>query len=170
MRRLERLILQYTDAAPRSRPRVISGDLPNNGDHHAQELDTATAHTLDESFTWTRPYGFTLQSLEVTGVATWRELYGALCHALAEHDPVTFHALPDNDTFLSSHGYRDFARTPSGLREALPVSEDIFAELHFSANSIRDNIRRLLNVFAFEPHDMRVYLRQERDASGDSVA
>lgn len=166
---LEQLIEQYTAAAPRSRPKVISS--PQGGAApHAQELAGATAHTLDENFTWKRPYGFTLRSLEVTDVATWRELYGALCGALAELDSETFRALPENDQFLSSHGHRDFSRTRKGLREAMAVGDGIYAEVHYSANSIRDNIKELLPLFGFQPADMHVYLRQDRNAGNDSVA
>lgn len=166
---LEQLIGQYTAVTPRPRPRVVTS--PQGGAApHAQDLTGATAHTLDESFTWKRPYGFTLRSLEVTDVATWREFYGALCGALAEVDAETFRRLPENDQFLSSHGHRDFARTRNGLREAMPIGDGIFAEVHYSANSIRDNIKKLLNLFGFEPADIRVYLRQERNAGGDSVA
>lgn len=166
---LEQLIEQYTAVTPRPRPRVVTS--PQEGTApHTQELAGATAHTLDESFTWKRPYGFTLRSLEVTDVATWRELYGALCGALAELDAETFRALPENNQFLSQHGHRDFARTRKGLREALVVGDGIFAEVHYSANSIRDKIKELLILFGVQPADMRIYLRQERNTNSDSVA
>src|SRR5258708_1633135 len=59
---------------------------------------------------------------------------------------------------------------PGGLREPLSVAHGIFAESHYSANSFRDNMRRLVDIFEMQPDQLTIYLRQDRDAGGDGVA
>ena len=45
------------------------------------------------------------------------------------------------------------------------VRENLFTEINLSANSIRDTIRRVLDVFDIPVTDLKIFLRQDRDAS-----
>ncbi len=166
---LEELVRQYAHSDLRKQPHIVQIDKTYDARQFA-ELDRATTHTLSESFTKQRPYGFILQKQAVTGIVNWRDLYRALIHLLSEHDPVRFNALPENDEFLSPQGHRQFTRSQEELREAMPVGESIFAEANCSANYIRDNMKRLLKVFGYHSSDLRIYLRQDFDAGSDKVS
>lgn len=130
-----------------------------------KELDKDLPHTLSEDFTYTRPYGFVLSGYAVNNLLTWRQLYGALCKALAERDPARFDALPNNPRFISRR--KQFSADPKELRNAQRIARDIYAEVHWSANSLRDVMIKLLDEFGLDQDDLKVYLRQDRDAEAE---
>jgi hypothetical protein len=45
------------------------------------------------------------------------------------------------------------------------LSDGLFAESNFSANSIRDVLRRLIAAFDIPNEQMLIFLRQDRDAA-----
>lgn len=135
-----------------------------------RELDKATPHSIAENFTYKRPFGFICRNYAASDVPTWRNLYAAFCQALAEMDPHRFNALPENPAFTSPQGGKAFSRNPSELRAAMPITGGIYAEVHYSANSIRDNIRKLLGEFAIPEQEMRIYLRQDRAFQQPDIA
>lgn len=58
-----------------------------------KELDREVPHSIEESFTFKRPYGFVLRGRAVKDMVTWRSLYIALCKQLAFIDLERFKAL-----------------------------------------------------------------------------
>ena len=56
---------------------------------------------------------------------------------------------------------------PSSLRKALEVDQGLFVECNLSANGIRDMLRRLVAAFEIAPDQLRLFLRQDRDAGRD---
>jgi hypothetical protein len=44
------------------------------------------------------------------------------------------------------------------------VKDDIHAESNLSANSIRDLMKKLLETFGIPEAEMKIYLREDRDA------
>jgi hypothetical protein len=129
-----------------------------------QDLDLHKSHTLDEDFTYKRPYGFTLGEDAHNDVVTWRRLYELLCRSLERIDANRFKQLPDNPAFITNRDNPKFSRTPGKLRGARELSGDIFAEVNLSANHIRDQIKMLLKEFSIDISALRIYLRQDRDA------
>lgn len=51
----------------------------------------------------------------------------------------------------------------------LPITQEIYTEGNLSANSVRDNIKRLLEKFGIHSQALKLYLRQDRDAGRDGV-
>ena len=131
------------------------------------ELDTATPHYLVEDFTYKRPYGFIFHEAAYKDILTWKHLYEAVCRILAECDPMRWAGLPDNAVFISAQNRRAFSRDEGDLRGPLPPIQGIYPEGHYSANSIRDNMVKLLNEFGINHDELRIYLRQDRDARAD---
>lgn len=127
-----------------------------------RDLDKATPHVVSENFTYKRPFGFICRNYAASDVPTWRNLYATFCQALTEMDPRRFNALPENPAFTRTQGGKAFSRNASELRAAMPITGGVFAEVHYSANSIRDNIRKLLSEFGIPEQEMRIHLRQDR--------
>lgn len=145
--------------------------IPGENGHHATPSGplVGKAHALDEDFTFTRPLGFVFRDQTYKGTLTWRQLYEALCRILAELDPATWAAVPDNSTFTSAQNRKAFSRDPRDLRSPLSPIHGIYPEAHYSANSIRDNIIKLLAVFNVNQQELRIYLRQDRDTRSDGA-
>lgn len=46
----------------------------------------------------------------------------------------------------------------------MKITDSVFAEANLSANNIRDNIVKLLKTFSIPTKEMKIYLREDRDA------
>ncbi len=68
---------------------------------------------------------------------------------------------------ISNRGHRGFSRNREELRSAGEIGEGIFAEVHGSANDLRDSLRQLLATFEIPLPDLRLFLREDRDAARD---
>ncbi len=130
-----------------------------------KELNKTAPHTLDESFTYKRPYGFVLGQAAYKGIKTWRNLYVQVLNELKQHQPEHFAHLVDEPKFVSSRGKRSFSRSGDDLRAPIRLGTNFYVEGNLSANNIRDNLKALLAHFGFTYQEMAVYLREDRDAA-----
>ncbi len=134
-------------------------------DRIIRELDKTAPHTLDENFTYKRPYGFILGDTAFKGIKTWRNLFILVLDELKEKDSARFAHLPKEDKFISNRGNPLFAKNKQSLREGRKLKSGIYVEVNLSANDIRKNIKSLLEHFQLSPADMKIYLREDRDAA-----
>lgn len=145
--------------------------IPGENGHHPVPsgplVEKHQEHTIDEDFTFTRPLGFAFRGQTYKDTLTWKQLYEALCRILADLDPDRWAAVPSNPVFTSAQNRKAFSRDPRDLRGPLPAIRGVYPEAHYSANSIRDNIAKLLTAFGISQHELKIYLRQERDARAD---
>jgi hypothetical protein len=160
---LSQLIQQYTSV--RLEATEQSGTLDDSSNERIiAELDREIPHTLDEDFTFKRPFGFVLDGQATTGLTTWQRLYELVCANLIARDEQRMRSLYDHPDFVSNRGNRTVEHDPAKLRKALRIADGLYIESNLSANSIRDVIRRLLQHYEIRLDQVRVYLRQDRDA------
>lgn len=129
-----------------------------------EELDQTVPHTLNENFTYKRPYGFILGETAYKGLKTWKTLYLLVLDMLQTADPAKFAALPETERFISNRGNPLFSNDQTILRVGEKLPSDLYAEVNLSANMIRDNLHDLLEHFGLDPRAMKIYLREDRDA------
>ncbi len=142
-----------TDKADRqSRERII------------RELDTATPHTLVEDFTYKRPYGFILGDAAYKGLKTWRNLYVYVLRVLKNENQEKFYRLTSEEKFISNRGNPQFSTNEDDLWVGEKIEHGFYAEVNRSANYLRNNIKTLLEHFEIPPENMKIYLREDRDA------
>lgn len=99
-----------------------------------------------------------------TGITTWRRLLELICQQLLRRDPERFRALPENPDYISNRGNYGFSRDRDKLRSANLIGDGVYAEINLSANHICDVIRRLLHTFEIPASDLKLFLREDRDA------
>jgi len=128
-----------------------------------KELDKTEAHSLDEIFTYKRPYGFVLQDSAYKGIKTWKHFYMLVLDYLYKKDKTLFQSLPTEKKFISNRGNPLFSLNQKDLRVAA-TSNDFFVEVNLSANSLIKNIAALLTHFEIPQTQIRIYLREDRDA------
>lgn len=133
-------------------------------DRIIQELDRSEAHTLNENFTYKRPFGFILNERAFKGLKTWKNLYLHVLDCLYEADSERFLALPQEKRFISRRGNPLFSKNTGDLRVAELTAGDLMAEVNLSANSLIKNMSELLRHFGMNPSSMKIYLREDRDA------
>ncbi len=129
-----------------------------------KELDKTEPHTLDEDFTYKRPYGFVLENSAYKGIKTWKSLYLQVLKELEKKDPKRFSKLPSEKRFVSKRGNPLFSENADQLRVAEKLPDGFFIEVNLSANHIRKNIKDLLAHYGIHPSEMKIYLREDRDA------
>ena len=133
-------------------------------DRIIKELDKTAPHTLYENFTYKRPYGFILGNTAFKGIKTWRNLFILVLNELKEKDSDRFAKLTKEEKFISNRGNPLFSKDKQSLREGRKLKSGIYVEVNLSANDIRKNIKSLLVHFQLSPDDMKIYLREDRDA------
>jgi len=158
------LVQQFTSVNLEAEEQT-GGDSESENRRIIQELDREEPHGLDEDFTYKRPHGFILQGRGTTGITTWKRLFELLCKQLLNVDSQKFRSLMSHPDFISNRGHHSFTSSRDHLRLALQLDDELFTEINLSANSIRDTIRRVLEVFDIPVTDLKIFLRQDRDAS-----
>lgn len=129
------------------------------------ELDQTAPHTLNENFTYKRPYGFILGETAYKGLKTWKTLYLLVLNMLQTADLEKFAALPETERFISNRGNQLFSANQVILCVGEKLPSCLYAEVNLSANMIRDNLHDLLEHFGLDLRTMKIYLREDRDAS-----
>lgn len=133
-------------------------------DRIIRELDNATPHSLEENFTYKRPYGFVLEEAAYKGIKTWKNLYFHILEYLKKKNPNKFKALLSDPKFVSKRGNRLFAEDPEILRIGEELKPGFYVEVNLSANHIRNNIQILLEHYDIKSNAIKIYLREDRDA------
>ena len=88
----------------------IGGDDESRNVRIIQALNQEEPHSIDEDFTFKRPYGFILDGQATTGITTWRRVFELVCQQLQRRDPRRFAELPENPDFLSNRGHPSFSQ------------------------------------------------------------
>jgi hypothetical protein len=128
-----------------------------------KELDKTEPHALGENFTYKRPFGFVLQDSAYKGLKTWKHLYMLVLDYLCKQDKTLFQSLPAEKKFISRRGNPQFSLNPKDLRVA-DQSNGLYIEVNLSANCLMKNIATLLDHFQIAQNQLRIYLREDRDA------
>lgn len=157
------LVQQYTSVRLQEEEETGLDDTGHN-ERIIRELSREEPHSLDEDFRWKRPHGFILDGRAFTGIRTWRRLFELVCQQLLQRDRDRFHGLLEHADFISIRGNHGFSLEADHLRSAALIGEGIHAEVNLSANSIRDQLRKLLPVFEVPEEQLQIFLRQDRDA------
>jgi len=163
--RIEELLLSYFDKTAQDlRPAVEEGNDKQINERLIRELDKNKAYTLYESFTYKRPYGFILHGIAYRNLLTWKAIYLKVLSIVQEQNRDKFIEITTDPLFISKRGNPSFSTSPDALRVAEKISDEIYAEVNLSANSIRENLIDILSFFDINPDQMQVYLREDRDA------
>lgn len=130
-----------------------------------KELDKSQAFSLKDDFTYKRPYGFVLDDVAIKGIKTWKSMYIQILNFVYEKDPVRFQLITMEQDFISKRGLKLYDHTGENFRVAVKIPGGLFAEMNMSANTIRNVMFDLLKFFSIDPLTMKVYLREDRDAT-----
>lgn len=160
------LIQQYTSIRL-DQTEETGGDDAAQNERIIAELNREEPHTLDENFTWKRPHGFILAGQAATGLTTWQRLYELACQQFYARNADTFRSLVDQEEFISNRGHHTVTTNAHSLRKAMAVADELFIEANLSANSIRDVLSRLLDAYELPHTELKIFLRQDRDAARD---
>lgn len=129
-----------------------------------KELDKSEPHTIDENFTYKRPFGFVLEDQAFKGIKTWRSLFIQALKVLAEKEQSKFKKLPEVEDFVSSRGKPLFTTDSSKLRMPEKTEMSFYVEVNLSANDLLKRLKNVMEYLKVNPDNFRVYLREDRDS------
>lgn len=89
---LSSLVQQFMSVRLEESEQTGSGDQEQN-ERIIAELNREEPHSIDEDFTFKRPFGFIFNGEATTGVTTWQRLYELICKQLFALDEVLFRSL-----------------------------------------------------------------------------
>ena len=161
--RIETQIKKYFSINPEEEDVQRENIQDNKNFRIIKELDNSTAHTLDENFTYKRPFGFVLGNSAYKGLKTWKNLYLQVLKELKIKDSQRFAKLPDEEKFISRRGNPLFSRKKDGVRLAERFGSDFYLEMNLSANQIKSSIKDLLEYFGINYKEMKIYFREDRN-------
>jgi hypothetical protein len=158
------MVQQFTNVKSSDDGRESTTSDRTSRDRIIAELDVYQPHALNEQFTFKRPYGYTIRDYAASGLTTWRALYEDLLGMLRLEAPDIYTDLPDRPETHSRRNNPYFARDPQLLRVASTIGDEIHIEINLSAQMIVGVITTVLPLFGYQPEEMTVYLREDRDS------
>lgn len=158
------MVQQFTNVRSTDDGRESTASDRSSRDRIVAELDIYQPHTLDEEFTFKRPYGYKLRDHAASGLNTWRALYEDLLSTLRLEAPDIYGSLPDRPETRSRRNNPYFSRDPQVLRVSSTIGDSIYIEINLSAQMIVGAIATVLPLFGYQPEEMTVYLREDRDS------
>lgn len=128
------------------------------------ELNKEIPHAITESFTYKRPFAFTLCGTAFTNTTTWKDIYVSFLKYMYKFDSNIFTSFLNIEDFVSSKMNKDFSKDKKELRIAILIDGGIYAEVNHSAMHIARNIRKILKMYNLSDDQIQIYLRQDRNA------
>jgi len=162
--KLEEQIKSHFGVSPETDEIVRSDANKTERDRIIKELDKTQAHYLGENFTYKRPYGFIIDDIAIKGLKTWKNLYLNLLSTLHQSNKIKYDNLPIEEKFETNRGNRYFSTDKTLMRVPVKVDGGFYTELNLSANHICNLIKLLLDYFNIQPNELKIYLREDRDA------
>ena len=156
------LIENYTNIHPESVD-IVQKSSPEH-ERIIRELNSSEPHTIEETFTFKRPYGFIFEGQAYTGIKTWQSLYKLFCQQLVVEDLQTFEDFINSPNCMTTQKNLLFANNRNSFRKPLEINNNIYAEGNLSANDICKRIKILLNEFKVDSQQFSIYLREDRNA------
>lgn len=124
------------------------------------QLDSKIKYPLDIDLTWKRPVAMELFG-EKYFKNTWRQLYLWACNQILDRNKDQIPTIINHES-LQGRKRRYFDRSKSSMRKPYKLHHGIWAETNLSANYLRDNLLKLLEITGGNPDQCAVYLREDR--------
>lgn len=161
---LEKLIQEFAEQGKEPEP-----EIPDT-QRIIKELDKEIPHSIDEEFTFKRPYAFVLGDFASDTANTWTALTCQVCTALANQNFSKIFSLADGDELLTKQGNKPISSQKDGMRRPVCVacfnagSQKIWVETNRSAQDLVKLIKALLAYYGMDNSAIKIYLREDRNA------
>ncbi len=122
--------------------------------------DRRVPHFLDEDFTYVRPWAYDYRRGGLREVKSFKELYVDLLSLLFEKEPEAIREFV-HQSKMNGRTRSYFASSPDGMDSPVYLSDGLYMETKFSANAIRDMIRKVFRELGKNDRDLRLYFAKE---------
>ena len=143
---------------------IVNNTKDSSNEKLIKELNKEEPHTIDEDFTYKRPFGFILEGCAYSGFETWKDLYIQFCKHMANKDVSTFDTLPKKQELVSKQNKKYFATNKQDIRYPELITEKTYVELNLSANHFAKRMKEIFDVYKVSTNEITIYLQQDRNA------
>lgn len=157
--RLEELIRD--DLSEDARERIDEVDASQR-ERLIVELDNTVPYTLEDSFTYKRPYAIRLGEDRIGQHNTWKATYRWLLQQLHNDDPDAFDQLVNADFAATTRG-KSISRAKEDLYNPVKVG-NLFFEANLPADRMCRRMSQVLHAMGRSIDEVTIYLREDRDA------
>ena len=140
---------------------------PSDNNRIIKTLDDEKPHSITENFTFKRPHGFILKGHAVIGLKNWKILFYHVLVHLHKFNAERYSTICDAEEFITVHGNVYFSKSPDQFRSPLQIPGGLYAEANRSAKDLTRVVRDVLKYFSYDMEDIKVYLREDRNATSD---
>lgn len=127
-------------------------------DYERYAVDHTKPHSLEEVFTYKRPYGFRFRNKNFT-CSTWVEVLVQTCRELQLTNFQMFNDATKDPTLNGENPH--FARSSKNMRKPVQIHDGVWIETNLSAENIRKTIKRLLEKLGFRTTDYIVFFKAD---------
>lgn len=157
------LISQFTGIREEIVP-VIKNVNDSKNERLIKELRKEEAHSIDEDFTYKRPYGFIIDGCAYSGFETWKDLYIQFCKHISNTDADKFDALAKNQSLISKQNRKYFSTNKQDIRYPELITDKTYVELNLSANHFAKRIKEIAGIYGIDAALITIFLQQDRNA------
>lgn len=112
-------------------------------------------------FSYTKPKSFSIYRGKDTEVKSFKEMYEKILQYFLKMDDEKMYSLI-NRTKYNGDFRPYFHKNPKKLITPFKISDNLYAETHFTANKIRDMLIKIFNLYNIDINNLRIYLKYDR--------
>ena len=156
------LIVQFTGIKEEETP-DIKDVFGNSNERIIKELNKEEPHSIDEDFTYKRPYAIVMENNACTNLETWKDLYKQVCRHLAGKNKELFDFLAANESLVSKQQKKYYSDNPKELRAPVKITDKTYVETNLSASDFTKRMKEIFDIYRISKDSLTIYLRQDRN-------
>ena len=124
------------------------------------KVDKTIEHTLNESFQYTVPYGFSIGSSGLIKVKDWKNLFYKVCEYLIGVDEKILLSFADKK-YMNGKRTKYFSKNPKELVNPISVNGKIYIKSLKDVGVINNLITKVLDEYGYSTDDFVIYLESD---------
>ncbi|HHX69886.1 MAG: hypothetical protein WAO56_11705 [Miniphocaeibacter sp.] len=116
---------------------------------------------LLHDFSYTKPKSYSIYRGKNIEVSSFKELYEQILFYLYKIDKEKLHSLI-NKTKFNGRTRPYFDKDSKKMINPIRISQNLYAETHFSSNKFRDMLIKIFNLYNIDINNLRIYIKQDK--------
>jgi len=123
-------------------------------------VDNTIEHTLNESFNFTAPYGFSIKGGDIIKIENWKQLFFRVCEYFILIDEKIFLSF-ENKKYMNGRKTKYFSTNPDALKNPISINNKIYIKSLKDIDIIKKIIVNMLDEYNFDLEDLLIYLTSD---------
>jgi hypothetical protein len=154
-------MLQFEDVVLVSEDEILDDLEKVFPNYNEYEVDKTVVHTLHENYVHKRPYAFELKGQRIH-VRQWKKMLMETCNIMVDIDPGLIAEFPYIQKLNGRRTQYFTVKNPELMRSPRKLKKiEMYVETNFSANVIRDLIKKIIGYYKIPLSEFKIYLRAD---------